>query len=86
MQIFIKIKSSGKTITYDPPSKDIKLNEIFNFIQKKYNLILHKNTLKIINDYDNILNFDKHIVLDLNNSLIDLYKNKIVKEICFEIE
>jgi len=86
MQIFIKFKSTGKTITYDPVLKDVTLGKILQDVVVKHNLKLTKNTIKLINCYDSRVNVELNKSLNLHICLANLYTNRIVKEICLEIE
>jgi hypothetical protein len=86
MQIFIKFKSTGKTITYDPVSKNVTLGKILQDVVVKHNLKLTKNTIKLINCYDSRVNVELNKSLNLHICLANLYTNRIVKEICLEIE
>ncbi len=82
MQIFVRILS-GKTISIDV-NKNTLLFDILNYVNEYDDKNQYQNLI-ITGEYyeEHPLVVEKNKILDLNQRLISLYKNKIIKEIVF---
>jgi len=82
MQIFVRILS-GKTISIDV-NENTLLFDILNYVNEYDDKNQYQNLI-ITGEYyeEHPLVVEKNKILDLNQRLISLYKNKIIKEIVF---
>jgi hypothetical protein len=80
MQIFIRL-STGKTITMDV-TNDTLLSDVLMYANEYDNASSYRYLLLIKDYYDNSnLTVEKNKILELDTSLISLYKDQIIKEI-----
>jgi hypothetical protein len=80
MQIFIRL-STGKTITMDV-TNDTLLSDVLLYANEYDNASSYSHLLLIKDYYDNSnLTVEKNKILELDTSLISLYKDRIIKEI-----